>query len=180
MRHEADGNRIFNDSSQSGERKYIVDPVRDPTEEVSNGVDIVGDLPVILMELNSSGGIVKTYIYATDQIIAQHTGNYNADRYFCLHDRLGSVRQIIDASGDVVRYYTYGPFGETLENGSAQGAPSNAFKFAGQYFDSEIDEYFLRARQYDPHIARFTARDLVTVTFKELAFSGLYFVDYYL
>lgn len=34
----------------SGKHKYIV--------------DILGDLPVILMELNNSGDIVKTYIYA--------------------------------------------------------------------------------------------------------------------
>jgi hypothetical protein len=89
------------------------------------------------MELNNSGGIVKTYIYANSQIIAQHTGDHEADRYFYLHDRLGSVRQIIDTSGDVVHLYTYEPFGKVLESDSAQGAPSNAFKFTGQYFESE-------------------------------------------
>jgi hypothetical protein len=89
------------------------------------------------MELNNSGGIVKTYIYANSQIIAQHTGDHEADRYFYLHDRLGSVRQVIDTSGEVVHLYTYEPFGEVLESDSAQGAPSNAFKFTGQYFESE-------------------------------------------
>ncbi|MGB2809425.1 MAG: RHS repeat-associated core domain-containing protein [Sedimentisphaerales bacterium] len=138
---------IFKDSSESGERKYIV--------------DIVGGLPVILMELNNSGDIVKTYIYANSQIIAQHTGDHEADRYFYLHDRLGSVRQVIDTSGNLENSYTYDPFGEVLESDSAQGAPGNAFMFTGQYFDSEIEEYYLRARQYDPHIARFTARDPV-------------------
>jgi RHS repeat-associated protein len=39
--------------------------------------------------------------------------------------------------------------------------------FTGQYYDSEIAEYYLRARQYDPHIARFTARDLVFGQFEE-------------
>jgi RHS repeat-associated protein len=110
---------------------------------------------------------VKTYIYANSQIIAQHTGDHEADRYFYLHDRLGSVRQVIDTSGDVVHLYTYEPFGEVLESDSAQGAPSNAFMFTGQYFDSEIDQYYLRARQYDPHIARFTARDPVFGEFEE-------------
>ena len=38
------------------------------------------------------------------QIIAQHTGDHEADKYFYLHDRLGSVRQIIDtpATADIV------------------------------------------------------------------------------
>ena len=87
LKYDPDGNRIFKDSSESGQRKYIV--------------DIAGDLPVILMELNDSGDIVKTYIYANSQIIAQHTGDHEADRYFYLHDRLGSVRQVIDTSGDL-------------------------------------------------------------------------------
>lgn len=78
-------------------------------------VDVVGDLPVILMELDGSGSIEKSYIYANSQIIAQHDGDSSASRYFYLHDRLGSVRQVIDTSGDVEQMYTYGPFGNLLE-----------------------------------------------------------------
>jgi len=40
-------------------------------------------------------------------------------------------------------------------------------RFTGQYYDSEINEYYLRARQYDPHIGRFTARDLIDGKFEE-------------
>lgn len=153
VKYDPDGNRIFKDSSESGQRKYIV--------------DIVGDLPVILMELNNSGGIVKTYIYANSQIIAQHTGDHEADRYFYLHDRLGSVRKIIDTAGNVKNRYTYDPFGELYPAPDFEEMVDNPFKFTGQYFDSEIDQYYLRARQYDPHIARFTARDPIEGDFKE-------------
>ena len=154
VKYDPLGNRIFKDSSASGQRKYIV--------------DITGKLPVVLMELDSADNmdIMKKYIYADGQVLAQHDIDDDAlpakdDMYFYLHDRLGSVRQMVDTSGDVVRLYTYKPFGETLEAEEKTGAPSNAFMFAGQYFDSEIDEYYLRARQYDPHIARFTSRDPV-------------------
>lgn len=34
--------------------------------------------------------------------------------------------------------------------------------FTGQYYDSEIGQYYMRARQYDPQLMRFTGRDLVT------------------
>lgn len=64
----------------------------------------------------------------------------------------------------MVRYYTYEPFGEVLEE---DGTPTNYMMFTGQYFDTEIDQYYLRARQYDPHISRFTARDLVFGDFQE-------------
>jgi RHS repeat-associated protein len=96
------------------------------------------------------------------QIIAQHDGSYSASRYFYLHDRLGSVRMIIDTSANVVNYYTYEPFGQTIESG---GTLNNPFMFTGQYFDSEINEYYLRNRQYHPHIGRFTTRDLIAGQF---------------
>ena len=144
--------RIFKDSSESGQRKYIV--------------DVVGGLPVILLDLNTSGDIVKTYIHANSQIIAQHDGDHTADRYFYLHDRLGNVRQVIDTSGDVKDRYTYDPFGELFDT-EKEETISNPFKFTGQYFDSEIGQYYLRARQYDPHIARFTARDPIFGSFQE-------------
>ena len=52
LKYDPAGNRIYTDSSVNGERKYIV--------------DIIGDLPVILLELDPNNGmnIEKTYIYA--------------------------------------------------------------------------------------------------------------------
>lgn len=50
---------------------------------------------------------MNTYInvYSTERadsrIIAQHDGDHTADRYFYLHDWLGSVRQVIDIYGVV-------------------------------------------------------------------------------
>ena len=78
--------------------------------------------------------------------------------------RLGSVRQIINTSANVVKYYTYEPFGEVLEE---DGTLTNDMMFTGQYFDTEIDQYYLRARQYDLHISRFTARDPIFGRYKE-------------
>jgi RHS repeat-associated protein len=144
VRYDPAGNRIRKDSSVSGTRKYIV--------------DTVGDLPVILMELNTSGNILKTYIYGNSQILAQHDGDHTTNKYFYLHDRLGSIRQVINSSGNIVNYYTYEPFGQTVESG---GTLSNPFMFTGQYYDSEINLYYLRARNYHPHIGRFTSRDIV-------------------
>jgi RHS repeat-associated protein len=43
----------------------------------------------------------------------------------------------------------------------------NPFKFSGQFFDDEIGQYYLRARQYDPNIGRFTSRDPVDGKFEE-------------
>jgi len=124
------------------------------------------DLSVILLELDASdSSIKKAYIYGNSQIISQYDGNpFSANKYFYLHDRLGSVRQIIDGEADVVSLYTYNPFGETIEE---YGSFDNSFKFTGQYYDSEIGQYYLRARQYDPHLSRFTGRDPILGNFGE-------------
>jgi len=126
----------------------------------------LGDLPTILLELDESGNMTKTYVYANGQILAQHDGPHTAAKYFYLHDRLGSVRQVIDTSGNVKNCYTYQPFGELFAMETTENVP-NPFKFTGQYYDSEISEYYLRARQYDPHIGRFTSRDPIKGKYKE-------------
>ena len=93
-------------------------------------------------------------------------GGQAAAEYFYVTDRLGSVRQLIDDTGSVVRNYTYSPFGQLLEQGQAGGAPTNPYMFTGQWFDDEIEQYYLRARMYDPNMMRFTARDPVRGKFK--------------
>jgi RHS repeat-associated protein len=128
------------------------------------------------MSYSTIGPTAETFdytIYQTrypdgnSQILAQHDGSFNATRYFYLHDRLGSVRQVIDTMGNVVNHYTYRPFGELYPSPDFEETVNNPFKFTGQFYDFEINEYYLRARMYDPHIGRFTARDPVRGKFKE-------------
>jgi uncharacterized protein RhaS with RHS repeats len=76
----------------------------------------------------------RKYIYADRQILAQHDIDDDAqpaqdDKYFYLHDRLGSVRLVIDDEGAVHNYYTYEPFGQTIESG---GTLDNAFREPGR------------------------------------------------
>jgi len=111
----------------------------------------------------------NTYVYGNSQILAQYDGDYTANKYFYLSDRLGSVRQLIDTDGDVVKRYTYDPFGGAFasEVEEEDNNMKNPFMFTGQWFDSEIDQYFQRARQYNPHLGLFTTRDPVFGRFQE-------------
>jgi len=47
-------------------------------------------------------GDKKGYLLVNSQILAQHDGDISASRYFYLHDRLGSTRDIINTRGSVV------------------------------------------------------------------------------
>ncbi len=73
----------------------------------------------------------KTYVSANGELLAHRSGNYNTSRFFYLHDRLGSVRQIINTAGSVSAYYTYSPSGEAVENSTGPFTALNRFRFAG-------------------------------------------------
>jgi len=128
-------------------------------------VDIAGKLPVILCELDASdGSLENSYLWADGQILAQYTHNADEtvdEKFYYVHDRLGSVRMVIGYDGSdayVENHYTYSPFGQMLESSENT---YNPWQFTGQWYDQETSEYYLRARQYDPTMMRFTTRDPV-------------------
>jgi len=154
LSYDPAGNRIAKSSTTTGATQYIL--------------DTVGDLPVILLEINAANGsLKKSYYHAHAQPLAQVDYAFPVLLSFYMHDRLGSVKKIIDSSGSAVHYYIYDPFGQILESNSALGAPTNAFLFTGQWHDAEIDQYHLRARQYDPALMRFITRDPYDGNFDE-------------
>jgi RHS repeat-associated protein len=132
-------------------------------------VDTAGKLPNVLLVLDADAGnaILKTNIFANGQILMQHNGDYSGDKYFYLHDRLGSVRQVMDpADTSIVNCYTYDPWGLTVGAESVETL-LNPYRFAGYFFDSEIEQYYCNARMYDPVLGRFTGRDPVKGGFRE-------------
>jgi len=92
----------------------------------------------------------------TDSSTVAHSLDYQYNMLSQLTDA-----NITDISGyDWVCYlYSYDPFGDLLES---DGSFDNPFIFTGQWFDSEIGLYYLRARMYDSVVMRFTAQDPVT------------------
>jgi RHS repeat-associated protein len=158
------------------------------TTETQYIVDIVGGLPTILCEFDlDDSSLTYSYIYAESQVLTQLEHGYDSqaevftleDRLFYLHDRLGSIREVVDFDDIspvdgiedtpvVVAGYTYNPYGqdhssECFENTGLH----NPFKYTGQWYDPEISQYYLRARMYDPQLMRFTGRDPVRGKFAD-------------
>ncbi len=132
-------------------------------------IGLIKELPTILCEIEDPnsfvpGSLKKSYYYADGQILSQrvHAPNDPSSYtpYFYVHDRLGSVRMVVDDTGAAVCSYTYRPYGAFYEGECVETAGvDNPWKFTGQYYDAEIEQYYLRARQYDPTMMRFTSRD---------------------
>ena len=150
IKYDPFGNRVYKEvpGSPDVKRRYIV--------------DMAGRLPVILliMDAGNDNSVVRSYVYAGAQPIAFYEGDYTDPNYFYLHDRLGSVRQVLDSAGNVKNTYTYTPFGRDPNSQFAE-AVDNPFRFTGQWYDTEIGQYYLRARQYEPELMRFCAIDPV-------------------
>jgi RHS repeat-associated protein len=66
----------------------------------------------------------------------------------------------------VANGYAYRPFGAFYE-GECVETVDSPFCFTGQWRDAEIDQYYLRARQYYPVMMRFMTRDPVRGDFAE-------------
>jgi RHS repeat-associated protein len=116
-------------------------------------------------DANNNDAILTTYIHANGEVLAQHNGSYAADRYYYLHDRLGSVRMLIDSDGAVANHYTYDPWG-LVPTGESYEDVNNLYRFANYAYDSETNLYYCINRIYDPVLWRFTSKDPVQGTYE--------------
>ena len=106
----------------------------------------------VIAEQNSLG--ITRYIRSSE-LIARNT---DAARtyYHYVSDEIGSTTHIVDEDGIVLNHYTYDAWGNLT---AQEEAVPNRFKFTGQQLDPVTQQYYLRARFYNPVIARFTQED---------------------
>lgn len=60
------------------------------------------------------------------------------------------------AESNILNRYTYDAFGNTIE---CEEQVHNRFRYNGEQYDPVTNQYYLRARFYNPAIARFTQED---------------------
>ena len=71
-----------------------------------------------------------------------------------LSDALGSTIGLTNSSGAIATSYTYDPFGNVTDSGSAN---ANPYQFTGRENDG-TGLYFYRARYYSPTLQRFVSQ----------------------
>src|SRR6266851_9764904 len=112
-------------------------------------------------DFNSSGSLTFQYLYgdAINFLLARLNTSFDPTWY--LTDKLGSVRLVVNKSGSVIDTISYDSYG----NITNETSPSNGdrFKFTGREWDSEIGQYFQRARYYNPGAGRFLSEDPLTL-----------------
>jgi len=106
----------------------------------------------VIAESNGAGNVTAQNIWG-HKMLARKIG---AAYYYYLYNGHGDVVQVIDESGNIKNSYTYDEWGNLR---SISETIENPLRYCGEYFDEESGLYYLRARYYDPLIARFITKD---------------------
>jgi RHS repeat-associated protein len=138
--YDGDGNRVTKKTDGSLTDTYLWDPN--------------GWLAELAIERDGAGSELRRYTYG-DTLLQMNDGA--ADHSY-MTDPFGSVANVTSSSGASELSYAFDPFGNLR---SSSGSLTNYMRFDAQFLDTNANLYDLRARQYDPTIARFLEIDPV-------------------
>ena len=142
----------YSDGSSSAQYQYNANGLRtkktvngQSTGFIWNGTNLAAE--------TSKGSITNTYTY---DITGIHSTNQNGTIGIYQKNPHGDITSIVDSSGTKLNTYNYDAFGnETI----SEETIANPFRYAGEYYDTESDNIYLRARYYTPNIGRFINED---------------------
>ena len=87
-------------------------------------------------------------------LVKKETDN---NSYYYHQNEHGDITHLTNTDEEIENSYQYDVFGNMREQ---QENVENVFKYAGEQQDQETEQYYLRARFYNPVIARFTQEDV--------------------
>ncbi len=136
--------------------------------------DTNGSYPVLLLVLSEDGtgepNQAERYFWVNGQNVAvqvltpdgRDLPGATGELYYNIHDRLGSVRRVIDTNIAIINRFDYDPYGKTTLEDIAVGCDYESYhRFAGYKWEEAADMYNCNARWYDPELMRFISRDPV-------------------
>ncbi len=127
-------------------------------------------------EMEENGKLVS-FIYRGDEVIAEESqedkiryirtsvllaSDAESARtyYHYASDEMGSITHVVDENEEILNHYEYDAWGNLTV---CEEKVHNRFKFNGQQYDPISQQYYLRARYYNPVIGRFTQEDSYNV-----------------
>ena len=125
-------------------------------------------------EMEENGRLIK-FLYNEDrEVVAEETSNGTITRYIrglgiissdseeaktyyhYVSDAQGSITHVLSEDAEILNHYSYDAFGNTIEKTEKV---ENRFCYNGEMLDPVTQQYYLRARFYNPVIGRFTQED---------------------
>jgi len=138
---------------------YIVDAKNRRAGKQVNGALVAGfvyDGDHIVAQLNGSNAIVSQFIYASSSTSPDYMVQGGVT-YRIFSDQLGSPRLVVNTStGAIGEQIDYDEFGNVINDTNPGFQP---FGFAGGLYDQDTKLVRFGARDYNPSIGRWTAKD---------------------
>jgi len=107
-------------------------------------------------QLDGSGTVTHRFVYGDKSNVPAYMVK-DGTTYRIISDHLGSVRLVIDTTtNETVQRMDYSPFGKVITDTNPGFQP---FGFAGGLYDPDTELLRFGARDYDPEIGRWTAKD---------------------
>jgi RHS repeat-associated protein len=141
--YDGDGNRVAK-SVNGVVTRYLVDDLN-PT-----------GYPQVIEELSTAGTVERVYTYGVQRVSENQVISNTWTASFYGYDGGGTVRALTSTAGAVTDTYDYDAFGNKV---NSTGTTPNNFLYRGEFFDSDLGLYYLRARYYKPLTGRFMGRD---------------------
>jgi RHS repeat-associated protein len=105
-----------------------------------------------VLEVDAEGGQIAFNVRGLNLIARVSDG----DTTYFMYNGHADVVALTDGGDTVLASYYYDAFGVHREQ---DGGDSNPYRYAGYMFDTETGLYYLKARFYDPELARFLQED---------------------
>jgi RHS repeat-associated protein len=143
--YDGDGNRLTSQTTGGADLNYTWD------NQAPTGI------PELTLEQTSTGTLVRRYLNGPNGATSMTN---SAGTYYYAHDPLGSTSDLTNSTGAAQWAYNYEPYGASRTATNVSGsAPENRLQFDSQYLDSELSQYNMRAREYDPVTGQFLELD---------------------
>jgi len=123
--------------------------------ELTNGVAMstnkfLWDKAGLSEQRNVAGSVIKQFYWEGEQI--------SGTNYYFTRDHLGSIREMVDASGTIQARYNYDPYGRRTK---VSGSLDADFGFTGDFYHASSGLCLTFLRAYDPDLGRWLSRDLL-------------------
>ncbi|GLS04988.1 hypothetical protein GCM10007860_21370 [Chitiniphilus shinanonensis] len=146
--------------ANGGQLDYVIDGQNRRIGKKVNGVLVQGfiyqDQLKPAAELNGNGEVVSRFIYAGKANVPEYLVK-GGETYRIITDQLGSVRLVVNSqTGEVKQEIDYDAWGNVLADTNPGFQP---FGFAGGIYDRDTGLVRFGARDYDPQVGRWTAKD---------------------
>ena len=133
--------------------RYDAEGLRYEMEENGNLVQFIFNQEREVVTEEDSTGL--THLIRSTELIARSSESART-YYHYASDEMGSTTHIVDENGNVQNRYEYDAWGNFT---AQEEIVPNRFTYYGQQIDPITQQYYLRARFYNPVIGRFTQED---------------------